>query len=76
MDISFLSAVGKLYGRVLIYRIRTRTDGVLEEKQCGFKSGRGCIDQLFVMRQLCEKFLAKGNYFFSWLVLRLYGVGG
>ena len=59
-----MSAVGKLNGRVLIGRIRTRSDDVLGEEQCGFRIGRGCVDQLFVMRQLCEKFLAKGKDFF------------
>ena len=38
----------------------TRTDDVLGEDQCG----RGCVDQLFVVRQLCEKFLAKGKDLF------------
>ena len=46
--ISLLSAVGKLYGRVLIGRIENRTDSVLGVEQCGFRSGRVCIDQLFV----------------------------
>ena len=35
-DMSLLSTVGKLYGRVLTSRIRSRTDGVLGEEQCGF----------------------------------------
>ena len=52
--------MGKLYWRVLIDRIRTHTDGVF----FGFRSGRGCVDQLFMVRQLCEKFLAKGNHLF------------
>ena len=51
--------MGKLYWRVLIGRIVNRTDGVLGEEQCGFRSGRGCVDQLLVVRQLGEKFLAK-----------------
>ena len=45
--VSLLSAVGKYYGRVLIDRIRSRTDGVLEEEQFTFRSGRGCVDQFF-----------------------------
>ena len=61
---SLLSAVGILYGRVLIDIIRTRTDGLLGEKQCGFRIWRGCVDQLFVVRQLCEKFLAEGKDLF------------
>ena len=53
--ISLLSAVGKLYGRVLIGRIRNRTDGVSRKEQRGFRSGRECVDQLFAVRQ-CVKF--------------------
>ena len=56
--ISLLTAVEKLYGRVLIGRVVNRTDGVLREDQCGFRSSRGCVNQLFVVRQLCEKILA------------------
>ena len=40
-------------------RIRFRTDDVLGEEQCGFWCGRGWVDQLFVVRQFCEKFFAK-----------------
>ena len=47
MGISLLSAAGKLYGRVLIGRIRTRGGDVLMEEQCGFRCGKGCVDQLF-----------------------------
>ena len=38
--ISLLSAVGKLYGRVLIKRIRAGTECAIEEKQCGFRKGK------------------------------------
>ena len=62
--ISLFSAVGKLYERVLNGRTVKRTDGDLEEKQCGFRSRRGRVDQLYVVRQLCEKFLSKGNDLF------------
>ena len=62
--VGLLGAEGKQYGRVLIGRIRSRTDDVLREKQCGFRCDRGCVDQLFVVRQLCDKFLAKGKDLF------------
>ena len=51
--------MGELFRRVLIGRIRTRIDDFLGEEQCAFMCGRGCVDQLFGVRQLCEKFLAK-----------------
>ena len=60
--------------------------------QSGFRRGRGCTDQTFIVRQVCEKYLRKGKYVYfafldlekydrvdrdaMWSVLRLYGVGG
>ena len=57
--ISLLSAVGKQYCRVLIKRIRAGTG----EEQCGFRQGRGCMDQVFAVRQVCEIFLTNGKDF-------------
>ena len=30
-------------------------EGVLSDSQCGFRSGRGCVDLIFSARQLLEK---------------------
>ena len=49
-DISLLSVVGKLYGRVLIKRVKAGTECTIGEEQCGFRQGRGCMDQVFVVR--------------------------
>ena len=54
--ISLLSVVRKLFGIVLNGRI---SDGVIGKEQGDFRSGRGCVYQLFLVRQLCEKCLAK-----------------
>ena len=59
--ISLLSIPGKVYGRVLIERVRCETENMVGEEQCGFRNGRGCIDQVFVMRQLAERFECKGK---------------
>ena len=59
--ISLLSVVGKLYGRILIERVREGTENVIGEEQGGFRRGRGCVDQVFAMRQVCEKYLDKGK---------------
>ena len=68
--ISLLSVVGKVYGRVLINRIRDRTESVISEVQSGFRRGRGCTDQIFVVRQLCEKYIGKGkDVYFAFLDL-------
>ncbi len=31
------------------------------DKQGGFKIGMGCVDQIFSVRQVCEKYLVKGK---------------
>ena len=31
------------------------------EEQCGFRQCRGCLDQVFAIRQVCEKYLANGK---------------
>ena len=62
--ISLLSVVGKVYGRVLIERIRCGTESMVGEEQSGFRRGRGCMDQVFVVRQVCEKYLRKGKEVF------------
>ena len=56
--ISLLSVVGQLFGRVLIKIVRAGNESGIGEEQCGFKQGRGCMDQVFVVRQVCEKYLA------------------
>ena len=37
--ISLLSVVGKLFGRVLIKRVRAGTECAIGEEQCGFRQG-------------------------------------
>ena len=52
--ISLLSVVGKLFGRVRIERVMAGTECTIGEEQCGFKQGRGCMDQVFAVSQVCE----------------------
>ena len=56
-----LSVVGKQDGRVLIKRVRAGTECAIGEEQCGFGQGRGCMDQEFAARQVCEKYLENGK---------------
>ena len=42
--ISLLSVVGKLFGRVLVKRVRAGTEFAIGEEQCAFRQGRGCMD--------------------------------
>ena len=41
---------GKVYGRILIDRIRDKTEKVIAEVQGGFRGGRGCTDQIFTIQ--------------------------
>lgn len=53
--ISLLSVTGKVYSRILFERIREHRDARTREQQAGFRPGRGCIDQIFTLRQVFEK---------------------
>ena len=59
--ISLLSVPGKVYGKILIKRVIENSEGQVGEEQCGFRKGRGCADQVFVLRQVCEKMKEKGK---------------
>lgn len=59
--ISLLSIPGKVYGRVIIQRVIDRTKGQVSGEQSGFMEGRGCVDQIFALRDVCEKYLEKNK---------------
>ena len=59
-----LSVVGKLNGSVLIKRVRAGTECAIGEEQCGFRQSRGCMDQVFAIRQVCDKYLLNGKHVF------------
>ena len=68
--ISLLSVVGKVYGKILVKRIREGTEGMICDEQGGFRRGRGCVDQIFAVRQVCEKYLAKEkDVYWAYMVL-------
>ena len=68
--ISLLSVVGKLFGRVLINRVRAGTECAIGEDQCRFRQGRGCMNQVFAVRQICEKYHTNGKDVF-WVFMDL-----
>ena len=53
--ISLLDVVGKVMARILKKRLEVVADQIIPESQCGFRKGHGCIDMIFVARQLIEK---------------------
>ena len=56
--ISLLSVADTQYGREIIKSVRDGTECAIGEEQYGFRHGRGCMDQVFAVRQVCEKYLA------------------
>ena len=53
--ISLLDVVGKVMTRIVKERLEQITYRILPESQCGFRKGHGCVDMIFVTRQLVEK---------------------
>ena len=43
--------VGKIYGGILVDRIRGVTGGLIDDEQ----GGRGCVDQIFTLEQIDDK---------------------
>ena len=50
--ISLMSHAGKLYERILERRLRSKVEEKLSENQCGFRPGRGTVDQIAALRLL------------------------
>ena len=58
-EISLMSVVGKVFSRVLNDRVKDMTEGSVMEEQGGFRSGRGCVDQVFAVKLVIEKMTEK-----------------
>jgi hypothetical protein len=63
--ISLSSIAGKVFARILVDRVRRLTNKKLSVEQSGFREGMGCIDQIFSVRQVVEKYLEKGKKVYS-----------
>ena len=57
--ISLMSIVGKVFARVLNERVKVMTVDKVMDEQGGFRSGRGCSDQIFAVKQIVEKTIEK-----------------
>ena len=54
--VTLLSIAGKILAHVLLNRlILMITQKSMPESQCGFRSNRGTIDMIFMLRQILEK---------------------
>jgi len=56
--ISLVSVGRKLLSNIILFRLRDAVDKVVREEQCGFRKGRGCIDQIVTLRLNIEKCLS------------------
>ncbi|XP_051941766.1 uncharacterized protein LOC127614473 [Hippocampus zosterae] len=50
--ITLLSLPGKVYSGVLERRVRQEVEPQIEEEQCGFRPGRGTVDQLYTLSRV------------------------
>ncbi len=57
--ISLLSVPGKIHGRILIKRLMQVTEKKVSDEQGGFRKGKTCVDQIFVIKMLMEEYLGK-----------------
>src|SRR3984885_14979139 len=55
--ITLLSVPGKVLCRIIFNRMRASMEKILNEDQAGFRKERGCIDHIFVMRNIIEQSL-------------------
>ena len=54
-EISRLSVPRKIFGKILNDRMRSITEGKIMEEQVRFRPGRGCMENVFMIRQLAER---------------------
>ena len=52
--ISLLDIVSKIVENIILGRIRPDREVRTRENQAGFRPGRGCVDQIFCLRQILE----------------------
>ena len=53
--ISLLSIPGKVFCRILLDRMKAKTEEATSESQFGFRPYRGTVDAIFITRQILEK---------------------
>lgn len=53
--ITLLSIPSKAFSKIIIDRIKTAVDKQLRQEQAGFRKGKSCCDQIFVLRNIIEQ---------------------
>ena len=62
---SLLSALGKIYARIVSGGVKILSDELAMDEQGGFRAGRGYIDQVFAVRQVIEKVIEKDKVVYA-----------
>ena len=66
-----LSVPSKVLGRVIIVRIRDALDNKLRKEQAGFRRGKGCMQQMFILRKVIDQCLEWNSpLFFNYVDFR------
>ena len=63
--ISLLSVVGKIYAGILV--VCRVNGGLTDDEQGGFKAGRGCVDQIFTLKQIGKNARGKKRCVCVWV---------
>ena len=50
-----MSVTGNIFCRIILMRIRTGIERVLREEQAGFRAGRSCNNQIFILCTIVEQ---------------------
>ena len=53
--ISLVSVVGKISAGILVDRVCIVTGSLIDDEQGGFRVVKGCVDQIFTLKQIVEK---------------------
>jgi len=60
--ITLLKVVYKILSSIILERLKEYSEEILGEYQCGFRLQRRTVDQIFIVRQILEKFYAHDIY--------------
>ena len=64
--------MGKVYPGILVDIINLMTKGLIDDEQGGFRSGMGCVDQIFTLKQLRRKHTRRNK---RYCICRFYKLG-
>ena len=85
--ITLLSIPSKIFCKILVNRMKTAIDTILQKERAGFRRGKGCSDNIFILRNIIEQCKSGSENFIDfekafdslhrdsiWKILRNYGI--